>query len=334
MLPARPVGRQGGQTTPKECSFHMITWLTYSKNVFLSVDFTIKNAHISLIFDKNSLSTISEFLPLYHIHSAYELFFVEQGECTIKIAGDDYVLNANSFIVVPAGASHNVCRKSDDARIFPISIQFDKTRAHSGELNIDFFELLHTLLSQNDEPRVFCECFRIFKTFDVLLKTFQNIHKPLYEEYFEHVAIQFFIDFIYCMDMEAIIPKFVPDKLPVDSLHGNTAGDNEKIKKFYTGIIEEYLTDLANKKVSLPELADKLQLSTVHTSRLIKRFYNTDFSNLFTCTRMNMAKSMIFETDLSLDNISEQIGYSYKGFLAAFKRVTGKTPAECRKKGY
>jgi two-component system response regulator YesN len=91
------------------------------------------------------------------------------------------------------------------------------------------------------------------------------------------------------------------------------------------------MNDLSYQKISLLELSDMLQLSVRQARRLIKQLYNIGFSELFSLTRIAMSKSMICETDLTLESIAEQVGYSYKGFLRAFKKVTGISPAEYRK---
>lgn len=313
----------------------MINWHSYHDKL-LSIEFNIKNARILLVFNVNFFSKPFVFEPLYHNHLKHEFFFVNQGECVIRIDGKDYLMQTKSFIGVPTGINHNVCHKSDDAQVLPVSMQFFKIKKQAGEMDIDFFELLNELVSPKYNPRTFSGCLKVFETFERLSQTFQNVCKPLYQEYFEYTVIQFFIEVVYCMGLESLISK--NNKKDISAFTDINSVDlksdiapEEKGKQFYTEIIEGYLGNLDYKKTTLSELAEKLQLSVRHTGRLVKQIYNIGFSELFTLTRMNLAKSMILETDLSFDIISEHIGYSYKGFLLAFKRITGKTPTEFRK---
>ena len=50
--------------------------------------------------------------------------------------------------------------------------------------------------------------------------------------------------------------------------------------------------------------------------------------------RVELAKRLLRETDLSLSEITEQCGYSTESyFMKQFKSVTGITPTEYRKQG-
>ena len=84
---------------------------------------------------------------------------------------------------------------------------------------------------------------------------------------------------------------------------------------------------------SLAELAGILHLSVVQTQRIIKKLYNQTFSHRVLALRMNKAKKLITQTDMSVIEIAAAVGYNNAhNFFAAFKRETGTTPKQYRKK--
>jgi len=85
------------------------------------------------------------------------------------------------------------------------------------------------------------------------------------------------------------------------------------------------------------ELSDELGISTTNLSRVISEGLNTNFYNLVNEQRVNRAKDLLVSNDYSdakLLHIALDSGFTNKSsFVRNFKRFTGMTPSDFRKRG-
>ena len=85
-------------------------------------------------------------------------------------------------------------------------------------------------------------------------------------------------------------------------------------------------------KLSLGELADSMNLSIGHLSTLIRRETGLSFSEYVTAKRMEDAKKLLCQENLSVEEVAEQVGYrDYFYFTKAFKKYAGVSPSVYRK---
>ncbi|WP_165822617.1 helix-turn-helix domain-containing protein [Paenibacillus montanisoli] len=93
--------------------------------------------------------------------------------------------------------------------------------------------------------------------------------------------------------------------------------------------IEEHY---ANPELSLDHLSDKFNLQAKNISKLFKEESGGNFVDFLIGLRMDKAKQLLLGTDLSLQEISLQVGYfNYNSFNRAFKNVAGLSPSDYRK---
>ena len=84
--------------------------------------------------------------------------------------------------------------------------------------------------------------------------------------------------------------------------------------------------------ISLNDMAKRYYYSPSYFSRAFKRHFGTTFSVYVQNVRIQKVIAMLEQTDLSVDQISEKLGYSDKRELyRAFKHVTGTTPSRYRR---
>ncbi len=77
--------------------------------------------------------------------------------------------------------------------------------------------------------------------------------------------------------------------------------------------------------------AELLNLSTSYFQRLYENTFGIKCSEDIRKSRLRYARKLLFETDLTLNEIAEKCGYAYQNFMRAFKRRYGVTPTEFRK---
>lgn len=83
--------------------------------------------------------------------------------------------------------------------------------------------------------------------------------------------------------------------------------------------------------VSLSELAAKFNYSTPQLCKIIKQYTGSSFLEFIRVKKLNVAKLLLVQTDMSIKEIAEKTGFmDISHFYRSFKAMFGKTPAECR----
>ena len=103
---------------------------------------------------------------------------------------------------------------------------------------------------------------------------------------------------------------------------------------YYTGIIKrakDYIDHNLEKEISLNTVAQYVNLSPSHFSKIFKDTYGMNFIDYCISVRVEKAKAYINE-GMKVFVAAEKVGYgSYSYFSRLFKKVTGTTPEEYKK---
>lgn len=103
------------------------------------------------------------------------------------------------------------------------------------------------------------------------------------------------------------------------------------IRDIIPGIID-YIEKHASSQISMNKMAKKYFYSPAYFSRAFKKNFGVSFSAYVQSVRVQKVIELLDCTTLSVEEISEKIGYHDKRELnRAFKNVTGTTPGEYRK---
>ncbi len=93
-----------------------------------------------------------------------------------------------------------------------------------------------------------------------------------------------------------------------------------------------YIEDNYNKDLGLESIADNFSTTPKYLSKLIKDKLGVNFVDYLAGLRITVAKMLLSETDKSITEIFEEIGFNNRNtFIRAFKKSTGLTPSEYRK---
>lgn len=109
---------------------------------------------------------------------------------------------------------------------------------------------------------------------------------------------------------------------------------HEENKKYGHAVKEviEYLNANYDRKIPLQEIADLVQLSPAHLSRLIKKETGENFIDLFNRIKINIAVKLLKETNLKVYEIAARVGIdNYAYFYQLFKKLTGVSPKDYAK---
>ncbi|MFC0562192.1 helix-turn-helix domain-containing protein [Halalkalibacter alkalisediminis] len=110
-----------------------------------------------------------------------------------------------------------------------------------------------------------------------------------------------------------------------EQLNGNRSG--QKIQK-----IMDYLQDHVTETHTLTSVSDHFDLNASYLSRLFKQSTGKSFVQYLTELKIQVAKQMLIETNLSVSEVATHVGYTERTFSRAFKKITNTTPANYRLK--
>lgn len=93
----------------------------------------------------------------------------------------------------------------------------------------------------------------------------------------------------------------------------------------------EYIDTHPSEKLTLEELAEKAGYSSFHLSRKFRQEMNCSIIEYIQRSKLERAKYLLSNTDLSIDDISVELGFSSRSyFTTVFKNQTGSTPTDYR----
>lgn len=96
--------------------------------------------------------------------------------------------------------------------------------------------------------------------------------------------------------------------------------------------IRNYLDENYSSKLELETIARIFFISKYHLSREFKRYFGTTIGDYILKQRISKAKSLLRFSDLSIDEIASQCGFSDGGyFIKVFKNEEKTTPSKYRK---
>lgn len=142
---------------------------------------------------------------------------------------------------------------------------------------------------------------------------FDYILKPIQEEELNGILARLLRELT-----KEPMPSFEEEVLPVS---------NTVMNRIITNIQEGYTQD-----ISLALLSEKYSISSSHLSALIKRELGLSFSEYITAKRMQKARELLKDEQLSIESIAEAVGYhDYFYFTKVFKKNHGISPSKYRK---
>ncbi len=250
----------------------------------------------------------SELAPEVHSHAFYELLVAVDGQFAADIQDADreargIVLNTGDVCLIPPGIYHSTRGISDSP--VKLALRFS-CKAAGGSSRGEVF---------GDAMRVLCGC-----THPRLISPPQKIYgitRELREEingggiasreYIGTLLSQLYILLFRLLDTAEA------EKGAVSVIPSGTE-DNRQIQ------IEEYIFNHFGEQITEEDLAREMHLSKRQLSRVLRQLFGKSFRQMLIEARLNRAAQLLCDTDLSVEEIATQVGYtSLSGFYTAFR---------------
>lgn len=239
-----------------------------------------------------------------HSNTCYELHIILEGTCNLAFDAGIHPMAAGQAVMIAPNVFHAPSNVSEAFCRFSLSFSVD------GEL-------------QNVMDGVDREGYRFFEPDSRILTLCQQILRELDADDFlkrELTSAQFSELMVLCL--RAV--HGTKEEVRKEEKNLTQEDEIERIDNFFALYPPERQTR--------QELAEYLHCSQRQLIRKMQALYGVSFRQKLIASRMDLARYLLRSTDISVNEISTQIGYADNAaFFRAFRQHTGVTPAQYRK---
>ena len=259
---------------------------------------------IKVTFDADNFPDSCE-ETISHFHIYYEFQFILSGSCIIGNDTSAHIAKTGDLVIIPPHAVHYV-RPHDSFSRYVMAVRISKSG--DGKKN-RYGKIASRLNTLSSITVINADCTDLIK------------------EGLRHIAPDGSLNELYTGHFLMML------LLKATDLIGTAHLETESADGYFPEIIiDRYISDTeGNPNASLCELAEKLNLSTKQTERIVYNLTGTTLKKLILRQRMNIALELLKTTTLPVSEIAIKSGYnSYDVFFKAFSKYYGKSPKEFR----
>jgi len=276
------------------------------------------NYQFPVLVSNESLRKFESGSFIWHWHPEIEISLITNGEMIYKINNETYELKKGDVLFCNAGAMHSGYMKNNQNCEY-ISITFDPKIIYGYEKSLiftkyvkpivqDFFlSSLHFDYSQEWHKEV-------LQIIQQLIDT--NKRSSEEKELEIIICIQQFWKLLY------------QHRNKVTNTDLETNRDFERLRSIITYIELNY-----ESKITLDDIASKINLCKEECCRLFKRCMNTSIFDYIIEFRIEKSASLLKQTSASVTEIAQSVGFNDANhFAKLFRRQKGMSPSQFRQK--
>ncbi len=247
-------------------------------------------------------------------HNFYELCCVEQGDVALDLDGEKHVLTPGGLIIISPGCRHSYSSKGGNlSRAFVVCFECTS----------------HTLRLLSGVPFVATddEAYCVKRIIDECRSTFRMNER----DQLELISSPAF------GGQQAIILQL--EYLLIGLLRRHLSEKRSDVvflsrEKFYpdlVDIITGYLRDNVRQRISLKDVCERFNYSRSFICKIFKEQTGESLISYFNRIKIEEAKNLLADTDMTVISISELLGFSEaKYFGVTFKKQEGVSPQAYR----
>ncbi len=254
-----------------------------------------------------------------HTHDFFELVYVLEGSFFNEVDGNAYFLTPGSLAFIGYEQTHKIY---SDSNVAYINILFNSNFLYSaGENTFDFLKLFSRLTSQDVELDK-AKMSPIIKFKGEEKSIFDNMVHAMLSEY--NQGGKYFRKVLY-HELYVFLLRVVRHLEEIDE------NKQDDLQSNFSEVARYARENF--KEITLEGISKKFFYSTSYISRMFKIVTGKTFKEYVQHEKLNVALKLIEETDYSFEKISEELGYANKkDFYTMFKKSTGMTPGQMRKR--
>ncbi len=251
----------------------------------------------------------------YHQHLYYEFHYVDRGFCEIFCQEETFLVQEGQLLMIPPQLYHSVKNQSPDAEQLILSINIHPAKTSASLQDSQFYHALskdRAVLLYARDLDLHTELLRLRN----LAQDTENSY--LTREKIRALANVFLIDVYEQLTLGKELHAEPEDAPPLSQEY----------------LLDEFFSSRFISNSSSRELADRLHISPRQLHRTLKKKYNMNYREKSKEIRVEIATNLLLNTDKSIAQIAETLGYSRSANFSYFiKNATGKTPSQIRKEG-
>ena len=238
---------------------------------------------------------------VFHTHEYMELFYIIGGTGLFLIEDQEHPVKVNDLIIVNPDVSHaevSINSQSLEYIVLGIAgIELAPGKDSNGQFCI---------LDHSESTEISGCLWNILREMEQKQTGFEDVCQA-------------------CMEMLVIrLMRSIDLSVPTESQI--TAGNRQ------CAVVKRYIDQHFKEALSLEQLADKVHMNKYYLSHIFKEEYGVSPINYMFTRRIVESKYLLTETDLSLSQIAQLLGFSSPSYFSqAFRRTEGVSPVDYRK---
>lgn len=259
---------------------------------------------------KISYANIREY-PI-HWHNSIEILYVLRGSINVNIDTDSFEILEKEMEIINVDEAHRIYSNEDNkVLIFHIDPYFFEK--YYKDINNIFF-----YTNSTDDGAQEGEEYDMLRNFlaKLLCEAVQKLDD--YDKEIESILVDLLYHLINNFHYLTYEKEELKDK-------------SEQLARYHR--ISKYIFNNYDSNITLQEIAKKEFLSPHYLSHEIKYATGYSFTDLVNLTRVEESAKLLLDSDLSISDISDEVGFSHVRYLNKnFKNYYGCTPLQYRKK--
>lgn len=302
----------------------------FDSNSFLPKD---KSFHIITLNGKNHAKVLDDLKGICSFYCFYE---DENYASIIAFDLKDFASFIAHYDDVSSGASPELNDYSHIDKYIRLTRIASKQKFLNGIT-------MHTEVKEDDSYLKICEQFKECKRIFDLQQLIANLKNALIENKINVYYLQnIYRTIVYCLVRFNLVDEDIYnisvldeydniDDLISDLLNYFAQNDNDDFNEKIVNEVKNELINNIDKKIPLSYFAEKYGYNISYFSQLFKKLVKTSFAEYFILLKMDKAKSLIINSNMSLQSIAEAVGYDdYYHFSKMFKKYAQYSPKEFR----
>ncbi|HHV11002.1 MAG TPA: helix-turn-helix transcriptional regulator [Clostridiales bacterium] len=260
----------------------------------------------------------------FHYNDYIQITYILQGSLMIELDHQFYTFNENELYMIHPTSYHREVMSQSNAVVINICIN-----------NKLFDEVLLSSVPENSLQGFLRHCLQQEHTLQKFLK-----FTPSADTNENATVCQYISDILMeCKSKKVgnlyMIKGYLVRLLDYMVNSYSYTFNKDTHKKFDAYLFQEVDSYMkANfADIQMKDLTTQFHYQSNYFNKLIHRFTGMSYSDYLIAIRVNIAKSLLTKSNVSIDDIMESVGYHNKGFFyKVFRNNVGMTPADYRKK--
>ena len=249
-----------------------------------------------------------------HWHDEFEIIYVKSGFLTVSISGENYIGKPGDAFVVSPGNLHFMGSQTGNVDyftfLFPLKYISFRTDDILDDKLLEPLNSGHLMISPEIEDTVKEQCEQLVE-----------IYGAKKEESQSKITAQ--------IKTKIILLQFILKLWKKGIIVENDTSGKNTVEKEMVSYIQQNFTG----KILLKEFGKQFHLSEKYISRYFKEHFHITISQYVTYLRLEHAKQLLQDTDISVTEVAMQSGYqNVSYFIRSFKKTYGMSPLKYRNK--